>query len=228
MVDGSPDNSLDVCKQLAAEPGAPVTVLSLSRNFGEHNAVMAGPGAGARRLRHHHGRRPAEPAGRGEAPVRACARRQLRCGLHLLRREAARRLAQSRQPLHQLVRRPADRQAAGPLSLELPLHLRLRARAHHGELRGPVSLCRRAGLPGHPECRPPAGRSSAARRGPLELHAAPPAAAVAVDVPQLLGDAAPACHAVRPGLRRAGRAWPPPSSSSRRSSPTSRRKAGPR
>src|SRR3990167_9176805 len=42
VVDGSPDNSLDVCKQLAAEPGAPVTVLSLSRNFGEHNAVMAG------------------------------------------------------------------------------------------------------------------------------------------------------------------------------------------
>jgi undecaprenyl-phosphate 4-deoxy-4-formamido-L-arabinose transferase len=42
VVDGSPDNSLDVCKELAAEPGAPVTVLGLSRNFGEHNAVMAG------------------------------------------------------------------------------------------------------------------------------------------------------------------------------------------
>ena len=41
-VDGSPDNSLEVCKQLAAEPGAPITVVSLSRNFGEHNAVMAG------------------------------------------------------------------------------------------------------------------------------------------------------------------------------------------
>jgi undecaprenyl-phosphate 4-deoxy-4-formamido-L-arabinose transferase len=41
-VDGSPDNSLAVCKALAAEPGAPVTVLSLSRNYGEHNAVMAG------------------------------------------------------------------------------------------------------------------------------------------------------------------------------------------
>ena len=41
-VDGSPDNSLAVCKQLAAQPGAPVTVVSLSRNFGEHNAVMAG------------------------------------------------------------------------------------------------------------------------------------------------------------------------------------------
>ncbi|UYN96252.1 MAG: glycosyltransferase family 2 protein [Enhydrobacter sp.] len=42
VVDGSPDNSLDVCKRLAAEPGAPVIVLSLSRNYGEHNAVMAG------------------------------------------------------------------------------------------------------------------------------------------------------------------------------------------
>ena len=42
MVDGSPDNSLEVCKQLAAAPGAPVTVLSLSRNFGEHNAVLTG------------------------------------------------------------------------------------------------------------------------------------------------------------------------------------------
>lgn len=41
-VDGSPDNSLEVCKQLAEEPGAPVVVVSLSRNFGEHNAVMAG------------------------------------------------------------------------------------------------------------------------------------------------------------------------------------------
>lgn len=42
VVDGSPDNSLDVCKQLAAASGPPVTVLSLSRNYGEHNAVMAG------------------------------------------------------------------------------------------------------------------------------------------------------------------------------------------
>ena len=42
VVDGSPDNSLETCKQLAATPGAPVVLLSLSRNFGEHNAVMAG------------------------------------------------------------------------------------------------------------------------------------------------------------------------------------------
>ena len=46
-VDGSPDNSLAVCKQLAAKPGAPVIVLSLSRNYGEHNAVMAGLAAPA-------------------------------------------------------------------------------------------------------------------------------------------------------------------------------------
>jgi glycosyltransferase involved in cell wall biosynthesis len=42
VVDGSPDNSLEVCKQLATQPGAPIVLLSLSRNFGEHNAVMAG------------------------------------------------------------------------------------------------------------------------------------------------------------------------------------------
>ncbi len=42
VVDGSPDDSLEVCKRLAAEPGAPVTVVNLSRNYGEHNAVMAG------------------------------------------------------------------------------------------------------------------------------------------------------------------------------------------
>jgi undecaprenyl-phosphate 4-deoxy-4-formamido-L-arabinose transferase len=42
VVDGSPDDSLAVCKKLAAEPGAPVVLLNLSRNYGEHNAVMAG------------------------------------------------------------------------------------------------------------------------------------------------------------------------------------------
>src|SRR5215471_17017200 len=42
VVDGSPDNSLEVCKRLAAEAGAPIVLLSLSRNYGEHNAVMAG------------------------------------------------------------------------------------------------------------------------------------------------------------------------------------------
>ena len=39
--DGSPDNSAAVCRQLAAEVPA-VSFVDLSRNFGEHNAVMAG------------------------------------------------------------------------------------------------------------------------------------------------------------------------------------------
>lgn len=43
VVDGSPDNSAAVCRRLAGEvPG--VRCLNLSRNFGEHNAVMAGLG----------------------------------------------------------------------------------------------------------------------------------------------------------------------------------------
>ena len=40
--DGSPDNSLDVCKALVAKATVPITLVNLSRNFGEHNAVMAG------------------------------------------------------------------------------------------------------------------------------------------------------------------------------------------
>jgi len=79
--------------------------------FGEHNAVMAGFRARAAPT-------PSpwtticRTAIRGEAPVRARARRRLRRGLHLLRGEAACGLAQLGQPLHQLVRRSADRQAA--------------------------------------------------------------------------------------------------------------------
>lgn len=40
--DGSRDNSLEVCRELVARATVPVTLVNLSRNFGEHNAVMAG------------------------------------------------------------------------------------------------------------------------------------------------------------------------------------------
>src|SRR5476649_1535502 len=40
--DGSPDDSLAVCRDIAATASVPVTLVNLSRNFGEHNAVMAG------------------------------------------------------------------------------------------------------------------------------------------------------------------------------------------
>jgi glycosyltransferase involved in cell wall biosynthesis len=40
--DGSPDNSLAVCESLVARATVPITLVNLSRNFGEHNAVMAG------------------------------------------------------------------------------------------------------------------------------------------------------------------------------------------
>lgn len=47
--DGSADQTLEVCRGLAAELTLPITILSLSRNFGEHNAVLQG-------LRHARGR----------------------------------------------------------------------------------------------------------------------------------------------------------------------------
>ncbi len=40
--DGSPDDSLAICRGLVERARVPITLVDLSRNFGEHNAVMAG------------------------------------------------------------------------------------------------------------------------------------------------------------------------------------------
>ena len=40
--DGSRDNSAEVCRRLAERRDVPVSFVDLTRNFGEHNAVMAG------------------------------------------------------------------------------------------------------------------------------------------------------------------------------------------
>jgi undecaprenyl-phosphate 4-deoxy-4-formamido-L-arabinose transferase len=40
--DGSPDDSLAVCRGLLERARVPITLVDLSRNYGEHNAVMAG------------------------------------------------------------------------------------------------------------------------------------------------------------------------------------------
>lgn len=40
--DGSEDNTAEVCRRLVGERAEPITFVDLSRNFGEHNAVMAG------------------------------------------------------------------------------------------------------------------------------------------------------------------------------------------
>ena len=40
--DGSVDDSLAVCRALFDRARVPMTILNLARNFGEHNAVMAG------------------------------------------------------------------------------------------------------------------------------------------------------------------------------------------
>jgi glycosyltransferase involved in cell wall biosynthesis len=40
--DGSPDDSPAVCRDLVERARVPITLVNLSRNYGEHNAVMAG------------------------------------------------------------------------------------------------------------------------------------------------------------------------------------------
>lgn len=42
VVDGSPDQSLPVCRDRIARAKLPMVLVNLARNFGEHNAVMAG------------------------------------------------------------------------------------------------------------------------------------------------------------------------------------------
>jgi undecaprenyl-phosphate 4-deoxy-4-formamido-L-arabinose transferase len=40
--DGSKDNTAAICESLVPKATFPVRFINLSRNFGEHNAVMAG------------------------------------------------------------------------------------------------------------------------------------------------------------------------------------------
>jgi len=40
--DGSPDNSLAVCRELVSRAKIPITLVDHARNYGEHNAVMTG------------------------------------------------------------------------------------------------------------------------------------------------------------------------------------------
>jgi undecaprenyl-phosphate 4-deoxy-4-formamido-L-arabinose transferase len=40
--DGSPDDSLAVCRRVVGEAKVPITLVNLARNFGEHNAIMTG------------------------------------------------------------------------------------------------------------------------------------------------------------------------------------------
>ena len=42
VVDGSPDDSLAVCRRLIETPRVPIALIEHARNFGEHNAVMTG------------------------------------------------------------------------------------------------------------------------------------------------------------------------------------------
>ncbi|MBV8935567.1 MAG: glycosyltransferase family 2 protein [Alphaproteobacteria bacterium] len=40
--DGSPDDSLEICRALVESGHVPIILINLARNYGEHNAVMAG------------------------------------------------------------------------------------------------------------------------------------------------------------------------------------------
>ena len=76
--DGSPDDSLAVCRGLVARARVPITLVE---PVAQLRRAQRGDGRAAPRPRrpcHHHGRRSAEPAGGGRAPARLSPRRAAR------------------------------------------------------------------------------------------------------------------------------------------------------
>ena len=141
--DGSPDNSGAGLPRAGGErhraPHLPGARAQLRRAQRGYDRAAPRP----RRLRHHHGRRPAEPAGGGAEALRPRPARRLGRGVHPLRREEARGVAQPRQPLRQPGGGHAARQAEEPLPVLLPLHERDGGAGGHPVLR-PLSLRGRA------------------------------------------------------------------------------------
>ena len=124
--DGSPDNSAEVCQDLVRHAAVPLTYIEHARNFGEHNAVMTG-------LRHARGAyvitMDDDLQNPPEEVVRLYDHARLGNWDVVYTRygdQAARRLAQPRQPLRQRRRRSAAGQAKGALSVVVPLHVGIR------------------------------------------------------------------------------------------------------
>jgi len=184
----------------------PITLVDLSRNYGEHNAVMAG-------LRHARGAHVitmddgfAEPAEEVERLLLFAQESGHEVIYTYYDEEAARPLAQPRQPVHQLGGRVRDRQAEGLLPVELPLHEHLVA-AESPDMRGPFPMSTGS------SCRLPRTSTgcwfpSAARGRAQQLYDAPAVAAVAQHVRQFLGHAAAAQPLTGFALSLFGRSQP--------------------
>ncbi len=115
--DGSKDGSWDlIAARARSQPH--IVALNLLRNYGQHHANLAGHAGGHRRLRHHHGRRPPEPARPGTPPDRGGdegPRRRLR----QVRAQAGARLPTHRQQDDRPDQPPGLRAAARPHGLQL-------------------------------------------------------------------------------------------------------------
>ena len=169
--DGSPDNSAEVCQDLVRRAAVPLTYVEHARNFGEHNAVMTG-------LRHARGAYVITMDDDLQNPPEEVIRLYDHARLGnwdvvytRYARQAARGLAQPRQPLRQCGGGPPAGQAEGPLSVVVPLHVGVRG-AGGDPLSGPVPLRRRADHAGDAADRQHRGAPPAARRGPLQLQSA--------------------------------------------------------
>ena len=166
--DGSPDDSARVCRELADE-FSQVRFLGLSKNYGEHNAVMAG-------LNHAGGdcvvimdddfQNPPEEVGRlveelrrGYDVVFSCYEKKRHSRLRNLGSRFNNYVASL------LLNKPRDLYL---VELQGPEPLR---RRRAGQVHRPVPLYRRPDPPLHPQLLAGAGPPRPAGGGPLGLHA---------------------------------------------------------
>ena len=127
--DGSPDRSWAVISELARTTparGGPQPVEELRPAPRQPGRVHGGAG----RLRHHHGRRPAEPSRPGAAPHRRGPPGRPRRRLRQVRAQAGRRLPPARQQADQHDQPPGLRAAGRPRRVQLPHPEPRRRRAH--------------------------------------------------------------------------------------------------
>jgi glycosyltransferase involved in cell wall biosynthesis len=191
--DASPDNSLAVCREMCARATVALTVVNLTRNFGEHNALMAGLGQarGAYvitmdddlqnppeevvrlwQYTHHN---------RFDAVYTYYPKKQ-----HAVWRNLGSHFTNWCADL--LMDKPK-----GLYLSQLPLHERP-YRAKHPGLWWPIPLHRRPRHAGDAKYWPASGRAPTTEERVQQLHIPAVSAAVHDDVPKFLGSAAPAQH----------------------------------
>ena len=201
--DGSADNSLAVCRELCVQATVALTVVNLTRNFGEHNAVLAGLGQA-----------------RGayvitmDDDLQNPPEEVVRLWQYALHNNFDVVYTYYPEKQHAIWRNLGSRftnwcadvlidKPKGVVPVQLPLRERL-YRAHHSGLWWSIPVHRWPHHAGDAKHWPAAGQAPTTQGRVQQLHSPQVGAAVHDDVPEFLSDAAPPQHHFG---HQHGRAW---------------------